>query len=140
MLSEVERDRLADAIMARGISAEKIDDAVDNLLRRMSRDGKTFTSFSESEVPSMDRKAMLKELADEYAVDVSLITDAVPDELLAEWLRSLDSADGADDMDDADLPAEGQGGLRKPDPKTAMADVRRFSSAVFSGPVSSARL
>ena len=67
-----------------------------------------------------DREAMLKKLG-EMGVDCSLITEAMPDNVLAEWLRSVDDrseektdddqqgseeeyddeADPADEMDDA---------------------------------------
>ncbi len=49
----------------------------------------------------MSREEMLKALS-ERGVDCSLITDAIPDPLLAEWLRSVDDSGEESDDDDAE--------------------------------------
>jgi len=49
----------------------------------------------------MPRDEMLKKLA-ELGVDCSVITDAVPDEVLAEWLRSADDRADQNDEEDED--------------------------------------
>lgn len=57
-----------------------------------------------SEVKHMDREAMLKHLQDS-GVDASAIPEAVPDETLAEWCRSLEDRDPDQYDDDQDVPA-----------------------------------
>lgn len=64
-----------------------------------------YTCFSE--VQSMSRDEMIQALAD-AGVDTAVLTEAVPDEILAEWLRTLDGAGQEPEPEEQPAPEEGQ--------------------------------
>jgi hypothetical protein len=65
-----------------------------------------YSCFFERQGETMSREELLKKLQ-EMGVDCSSISDAVPDEVLAEWVRSIDDKKHETDMDDEYSKEEG---------------------------------